>query len=56
MMSEIVSIGKRKKSKLEHIQSIIVKTDSPSGDSKDALVLFFVDCAERDGVFKEAAQ
>lgn len=55
-MAAIVSIGKRKKSKLEHIRNIVVETDSSSGDSKEALVLFFVNCAERDGVFKESAQ
>jgi hypothetical protein len=46
---KIVSVGKRKKSSLEHIQSIVVESESPSGDYKQALVIWFTGCMERDG-------
>jgi hypothetical protein len=51
MNENIVSIAKRKKSKIEHVASMIVKSDTPTGDYKDALLSFFLSCAERDGIF-----
>ena len=50
MNEKVVSIGKRSKGKLEHIESITIQSESPAGDYKDALVIFFLDCMERDGV------
>jgi hypothetical protein len=43
------SIGKRKKGKLEHIQSITIEQESTTGDYKEALVIWFAGCIERDG-------